>query len=385
MSRFLLVLLAVASTAQAQQFQDYEAAPAGSACSIREAAGHDWRFLWSGRCVNGYAQGEGTLRSWRGETATVEKGAFSGGGYKQGLWEIYSRATKGDREITNFLVQYERGLEAKDAKSLGGVRPVKPRDLPGWAEVITSMTFADAPPARAPAKPAAAAAAPAAPPAPAKPAAPAAVAAAPAAALPALSAGYKGHLYVVRFDVSDSKGTSGDFMSFVAPDRASAQRLYDDYATGRNSLTEKGLPVLGRIDECDGRGAGPYFAIAVLHDTRDNTGGGAGWVCGAPSPDGAARAALGACKTGAGAACQPRAEADVYLLVSTHAAGGASQVNEVGTFASGAASTRVWNNYDYSGCLWAAGKLDAEGGSTGNRGEPGNRANTLRVDCRSYF
>jgi len=53
-----------------------------------------------------------------------------------------------------------------------------------------------------------------------------------------------------------------------------------------------------------------------------------------------------------------------------------SQVHEVGTFGgSTAASTHIWNNYDYAGCLWATGKLDAEGGSDAR----------LRVDCRSYF
>ena len=355
---FLYGLLAAACAAQAQQFQDYEAGAAGASCRVREAPGREsWRFLWSGRCVNGYAQGEGTLRTWRGDAATVEKGPFSAG-YRQGLWEVYSRETRGDREITNSLTQYEQGAAAK---VVGAARVVKPREVPGWAEVLTSLSFADAPAARAPAAPAPAA------PAPAKPAAAAA-----APALPALSAGYKGHFYVVRFDLSDAHGTAGDFMSFVAPDRASAQRLYEDYASRQqNKLT------LVSIDECDGRGAGPYFALAVVHAARDGKGGGGGWICGAGTLDAAARAALAACRTADGAPCRPRPEAQMYLLVSTHAAGGSGQVNEVGTFgaAPAGASTRIWNNYDYAGCLWASGKLDARGSA----------GTTLRVDCPSYF
>jgi len=366
-------LLAAACAAQAQPLRDYEAGPADSPCRIREApALESSRFLWIGRCLNGYAQGEGTLRVRRPDAVSVEKGEFRAG-TRQGLWEIYSRVIAGDSEITNFLKQYEDGAPTKGTGVDTSVRAVKPRDVPGWAEVLTRISYADSVPARA-----AAPAAPAAPKAPAKPK-PAAAAAAPvaAAALPALSPGYKGHLYVVRFDISDANGTAGDFMSYVAPDRASAQRLYDEYVGGRNSLTQKGQPTLVSLDECDGRGAGPYFALAVVHDARDRTGGGGGWICGAASPDAAARAALDACKTAGGAPCRPRPEAHMYLLVSTHATGGSTQVREVGTFgAASGPSTRVWNNYDYTGCLWASGKLDAEGGGL---------ASALRLDCRSYF
>ncbi len=180
----------------------------------------------------------------------------------------------------------------------------------------------------------------------------------------------------MRFDVADAKGTHGDFMSYIAPDRARAQRLYDEYVAGRSSLTEQGKPSLVSIDECDGRGAGPYFALAVLHEARDGSSGGGGWICGAPSADAAAKGALGACKTAAGEACSPRAEAQLYVLVSTHATEGSSQVRELATFGGTGASTRVWNNYDYTGCLWTSGKLDAEGGPA---------SSTLKLDCLAYF
>ena len=351
--------------------------PDGKPCRFRSPPTlAPFQFQWKGACRSGIAEGQGIMVS-RGESSvSVQRGVLENG-RREGTWEIYTRANS-TGEIKSYSPRFSEGKNTTPGL-FANAPTIPPSQLPEWAREVEKNDVAKSPglPSAGPA------------------------AGSPRAAAPTTPPGrpYKGNLYVMRVDATMTHGGSAGkvtsmFMSAIAPDRAAAERLFEDYKRKGAYFASHDRRFDLQVHECNGAGRGPYFALFV--DEPDwidevpklGTRTVAGWTCGAATPEAAAQSALAGCRKIA--PCILRPTAKHYLFVSSHYAGGGSRLYDHATYGvrpGGQVGAMAFqqNNYDYTGCFWVNGKLFGEGFSSGTRGEPGNGADNIQLNCRSVF